>query len=71
MTHCHALALAAIVLSLPVAVRLFGDESPIGKAITVHDSWGNTIFTVTGVVDESGVKSSLRANLFKIGRAHV
>jgi putative ABC transport system permease protein len=54
----------SIVLSLPVAVRLFGDESPIGKAITVHDSWGNTIFTVTGVVDESGVKSSLRANLF-------
>jgi putative ABC transport system permease protein len=54
----------SIVLSLPVAVRLFGDENPIGKAITVHDSWGNTIFTVTGVVDESGVKSSLRANLF-------
>jgi putative ABC transport system permease protein len=54
----------SVVLSLPVATRLFGHESPIGKAITVHDSWGNTIFTVTGVVDESGVKSSLQANLF-------
>ena len=61
----HALSAPnSIVLSLPVAVRLFGDESPIGKAIAVYDSWGNTIFTVTGVVDESGVKSSLRANLF-------
>jgi putative ABC transport system permease protein len=54
----------SIVLASPVAVRLFGDESPIGKAITIHDSWGNTVFTVTGVVDESGVRSSLRANLF-------
>ncbi|HLZ16636.1 MAG TPA: ABC transporter permease, partial [Cyclobacteriaceae bacterium] len=61
----HALSAPnSLVLSLPVAIRLFGDESPIGKAITVHDSWGNTIFTVTGVVDESEVKSSLRANLF-------
>jgi putative ABC transport system permease protein len=61
----HALSAPnSIVLSLPVAVRLFGDESPIGKAITVHDSWGNTVFTVTGVVDESLVKSSLHANLF-------
>jgi putative ABC transport system permease protein len=61
----HAFSAAnSIVLSLPVAVRLFGDESPIGKAITIHDTWGNNIFTVTGVVDESRVKSSLRANLF-------
>lgn len=61
----HALSAPnSIVLSLPVAVRLFGNENPIGKAITVHDSWGNTIFTVTGVVDESGVRSSLQANLF-------
>jgi putative ABC transport system permease protein len=64
-TAAHALSAPnSIVLSLPVAVRLFGDENPIGKAITIHDSWGNTIFTVTGVVDESGVKSSLQANLF-------
>ena len=54
----------SLVLSQPVATRLFGSENPIGKAITVHDSWGNTIFTVTGVVDESGAKSSLQANLF-------
>jgi len=54
----------SIVLSLPVANRLFGNENPIGKAITVHDSWGNTIFKVMGVVDESRVKSSLQANLF-------
>lgn len=61
----HALSAPnSIVLSLPVAARLFGDENPIGKAITIHDSWGNTIFTVTGVVDESLVKSSLQANLF-------
>jgi len=61
----HALSAPnSIVLSSPVAARLFGDENPLGKAITIHDSWGNTIFTVTGVVDESLVRSSLRANLF-------
>ncbi|HEV2482061.1 MAG TPA: ABC transporter permease [Puia sp.] len=54
----------SIVLSLPVAARLFGDENPIGKVITIHDSWGNNLFTVTGVVDESLVRSTLQANLF-------
>ncbi|HLX66354.1 MAG TPA: ABC transporter permease [Puia sp.] len=61
----HALTTPnSIVLSLPIASRLFGDEDPIGKAITIHDSWGNNLFTVTGVVDESLAKSSVQANMF-------
>lgn len=54
----------SVVLSKPVADRLFGDESPVGKTITVTDTWGKSIFTVTGVVDESLVTSSFHANIF-------
>ncbi|WP_431209886.1 ABC transporter permease [Puia sp. P3] len=54
----------SIVLSRPVADRLFADESPIGKTITMNDAWGKNIFTVTGVVDESLGKSSIHANMF-------
>ncbi|HET6256733.1 MAG TPA: ABC transporter permease [Puia sp.] len=54
----------SIVLSAPVAERLFGEESPIGKSIRMSDTWGVNSFTVTGVVDESRFKSSLHANLF-------
>jgi len=54
----------SIVLSAPVAERLFGDDSPLGKSIKISDTWGVNTFTVTGVVDESLVKSSLHATLF-------
>lgn len=54
----------SIVLSRPVADRLFGEENPIGKTITINDAWGKNLFTVTGVVDQSRVKSSLHANMF-------
>jgi len=54
----------SIVLSAPVAEKLFGGENPIGKSIKMSDTWGINLFTVAGVVDESLVKSSLHANLF-------
>ena len=54
----------SIVLSLPVAARLFGNENPVGKTITLNDSWGKNIFTVTGVVDETKTKSSIHASMF-------
>lgn len=54
----------SIVLSRPVADRLFGDENPIGKTITINDAWGKNPFTVTGVVGESRSKSSIHANMF-------
>jgi putative ABC transport system permease protein len=61
----HALSIPnSIVLSLPVAARLFGNDNPIGKTITLNDSWGKNIFTVTGVVDESLTKSSIHTNMF-------
>jgi putative ABC transport system permease protein len=54
----------SIVLLQPVAARLFGDENPIGKVITINDPNGKHDFAVTGVVDESLGKSSLQANMF-------
>lgn len=53
-----------IVLLKPVAEKLFGNDNPIGKVITVKDAWGNHDLAVTGVVDESLGKSSLPIKMF-------
>jgi putative ABC transport system permease protein len=54
----------SIVLLKPVADKLFGNEDPIGKVITMDDADGKNSFKVTGVVDETAGKSQLAANLF-------
>ncbi len=54
----------SIVLSKPVADKLFGTADPIGKVITMDDADGKNIFKVTGVVDESEGKSQISANMF-------
>ncbi len=53
-----------IALLQPLAQKLFGNENPIGKVITIDNAWGKSDFLVTAVVDESLGKSSLRANMF-------
>jgi putative ABC transport system permease protein len=53
-----------LVLQKPVADRLFGQEDPVGKVITIEDGYGKNNFTVTGVVDESLGKTHIEANLF-------
>ncbi len=45
--------LNSIVLFKPVADKLFGNEDPINKIITIEDANGKNDFKVTGVIDES------------------
>ncbi len=54
----------SLVLLKPVADKLFGDEDPEGKIISIDDAYGKHDFKVTGVVDESLGKSHIHANIF-------
>jgi putative ABC transport system permease protein len=54
----------SVVLRKPVADKLFGGESAVGKMININDQWGKHDFKVTGVVDESLGKSHLQADMF-------
>ena len=54
----------AVVLLKPVALKLFGNEDPIGKVIRIDDNFGRVDLTVTAVVDESGGKSHIHADFF-------
>ncbi|HWB27740.1 MAG TPA: FtsX-like permease family protein [Chitinophagaceae bacterium] len=54
----------SVVLLQPVAVKLFGNENPVGKLITIDNVFGTHDFKVTGVVDESLGKSHIKANMF-------
>jgi putative ABC transport system permease protein len=53
-----------VVLLKPVADKLFGNEDPVGKVITIDNSYGIHDFKVTGVVDESLGKSHIHGHLF-------
>ena len=53
-----------VVLLSPVARKLFGDEDPVGKVISIDNAFGKHDFRITGVVDESLGKSHLHANFF-------
>lgn len=54
----------SIVLLKPVADKLFGSEDPVGKMISIDNSFGKHDFKVTGVVDESAGKTHIHANMF-------
>ncbi|HEX3383583.1 MAG TPA: FtsX-like permease family protein, partial [Mucilaginibacter sp.] len=54
----------SVVLLKPVADKLFGSEDPIGKTITIDNTFGKYDFKVTGVVDESMGKTSIGGNIF-------
>ena len=54
----------SIVLLKPTAVKLFGNENPVGKMINIDNSYGKHDFKVTGVIDESLGKSHIKANMF-------
>jgi putative ABC transport system permease protein len=54
----------SVVLMRGSADKLFGSEDPLGKVITIDNSYGKHDFRVTGVVDESLGKSHIHANLF-------
>jgi putative ABC transport system permease protein len=54
----------SVVLLKPVADKLFGADEPLGKVISIDDSYGKHDYKVTGVVDESLGKSHIHANMF-------
>ena len=54
----------SVVLMKPVAIKLFGNEDPVGKVITIDNNYGKNDFKVTGVVDESLGKTHIDANIF-------
>jgi len=54
----------SIVLFKPVADKLFADDEPIGKSITIDNGYGKHDFKVTGVIDESMGKTHIKASMF-------
>ena len=53
-----------VVLIKTTADKLFGNENPVDKVITIDDAFGKHDFKVTGVVDESLGKSHIQGNMF-------
>lgn len=53
-----------VVLLKPVADKLFGNEDPVGKVISIDNTYGKHDFKVTGVVDEGLGKSHIHGRLF-------
>jgi putative ABC transport system permease protein len=54
----------SIVLLKPVADKLFGNEDPVGKMISIDNSFGKHDFKVTGVIDESLGKTHIQVSMF-------
>ena len=54
----------SVVLLKSVADRLFGNEDPVGKTITVENVYFKTDYVVKAVIDESLGKSHIHAGLF-------
>jgi putative ABC transport system permease protein len=51
------------VLLKSVAVKLFGNENPVGKVITLDNGFGKHDFKVNGVIDESLGKTHIKASI--------
>jgi len=54
----------SVVLQQPLAAKLFGNQDPVGKVITIDNNYGKHDYKVTGVVDESLGKTHIRVNIF-------
>ena len=53
-----------VVLQKFISDKLFGNEDPINKVITIDNGYGKRDCKVTGVVDESLGKTTIVANIF-------
>ncbi len=54
----------SIVISNQIARKIFGNENPVNKSITVGLPYGDFIYTVKGVFDDSKIKSHIPAHFF-------
>jgi putative ABC transport system permease protein len=54
----------SLVLMKTLSDKIFGNEDPLGKTITIEDGYGKNDFKVTGVIDESLGKTQVHSNLF-------
>ncbi|GGB02678.1 ABC transporter permease [Puia dinghuensis] len=54
----------SVVLSETVAQRLFGNENPVGRPVTIGLRFGNFDYTVRGVFRDKGLKSHIPAHFF-------
>ncbi|MCB0571068.1 MAG: ABC transporter permease [Phaeodactylibacter sp.] len=53
-----------VVLTKPVAERIFGSQDAIGQTIRISNRFGDDDFKVTGVVDPAAAKSHIRGHLY-------
>ncbi|SDS24486.1 putative ABC transport system permease protein [Mucilaginibacter mallensis] len=53
-----------VVLVKAVAIKLFGNEDPVGKVITLNNGFGRHDFKVNGVIDESLGKTNIKGSIF-------
>lgn len=51
-----------VVISEEIASKLFGNDDPVGRAITIGIPWGNFSYTVKGVFRTAGVKTHIPAH---------
>ncbi len=62
--HTALQAPNSMVLSETVSKKLFGDENPIGKRLTVGILYGNLQYTVQGVFKDNEIKTHIPAHFF-------
>ncbi|SDK02084.1 putative ABC transport system permease protein [Catalinimonas alkaloidigena] len=53
----------ALALSASEATKYFGETNPIGQILTVHNQFGNTDYTVTGVFEDMPATSDLQLDM--------
>lgn len=53
-----------VVLTKPVAERIFGSQEAVGQTIHIGNRFGDDDFKVTGVVDAAAGKSHIRGNFY-------
>ena len=53
-----------VVISEQVSRKLFGNENPVNKAITIGMPYGNFTYTIKGVFNDEELKSHIPAHFF-------